>query len=93
MNRIPVCKNVEDWAREMFRLGLAFNLDDDPSEIVNVIEGGLGPPLFSKEEVDDLRAIIHNLTDEEAETYHRTVVDEVRKSNGLAPVRPHPDRL
>lgn len=83
MSRIPDCENMEDWARAMFRLGLAFHLDDDPREIVEVMPEGLGPPLFTEEECLELDAILHNLTEEEVEIYHQTIVDEIRRANGI----------
>lgn len=82
MNRIPDCENVEDWAREMYHRGLAYHIDDDPAEIVDTsTEDALGPPLFSKEEVHDLRVATSNFSDEEREQYFRVVMEEVRKSN------------
>lgn len=92
MNRIPDTENAHDWALEMYRLGLAFHIDDDPADIVD----DQGQPMFNEEEIRDLRVVIENFSDAEAEEYFETVLDEHRKQEAYFKIQtedytPQPD--
>lgn len=81
VNRIPPLTNVEEWARAMFKLGLAYHLDDDPSDIVDTSTNDvLGPPMFSHEEAEHLSVVTSKFSQEDRETYFKTVLEEVHKT-------------
>jgi len=62
LNRIPEVKNdsieaMQDWFNEMKEKGLLFHPDDDPREIVSLIDVKLGS-IFTEEESNLLDGII-----------------------------------
>ena len=71
----PDCPSVREWAIGMYHADLAYHIDDDPHDQINLTSGS---PTFTPEEADEVARIVNSFTDEQREEYFITVVSLVR---------------